>query len=543
MRFQSEPRPLGSVGDAPSQRSLTAAPTGVPSTQCWDSLRWPAFQRLSHLYVAHSFLRRYGRSLARVAVCLAAGLPLFAQSAAAIPANSVESVRSQVDELRTVLDELRTQLIASHAENESLRLDLQALREEVRQLHPAANEAAPPPSPAAEVALDQMLAAKVDEQYQTKVESGSKYHVRLSGMALFSGFTTQGAVDSLDVPETARPVGPGESNGSTGATVRQSVLSLEVFGPQWGGAKASGELKADFFGGFPATGEGITAGLIRLRTARLNLDWKNTSLVAGQDTVFFSPLSPTSLVSTAYPAFSSAGNLWTWTPQIYAEHRVALPEGSRLIIQGGVLDPLTGELPATDSDRAPTAGERSRTPAYAARLAVQHRSATIGAASYYSRQDWGFGRIVDAWAFTSDWDIPLGPWFTVSGEFYRGQAIGGLGGGATGSVVFSGAQALAASFLAPVESLGGWSQLKFKPAERLQFNLAFGKDGSFGAGLENARAAAGLVHRNASGLVNLIFQPRSNLVFSIEYRRLWTSRFWEPVSTAGHIGLGAGIIF
>src|SRR5262249_23179076 len=146
--------------------------------------------------------------------------------------------------------------------------------------------------------------------------------------------------------------------------------SLEVFGPQWAGAKTSGELKFDFFGGFPATSEGVTAGLLRLRIARLNLEWKNTSLVAGQETIFFSPLSPTSLVSSAYPAFSAAGNLWTWTPQIYCERRIALSESSRLSVQGGVLDPLTGELPA-EYEREPTAGERSRSPAYAARLAWQ----------------------------------------------------------------------------------------------------------------------------------------------------------------------------
>jgi hypothetical protein len=496
-----------------------------------------------------SYLLRNGRSLLRLGVCLAAGLPLFGQGAPPIPADSPESVRAQLQELRTLLNDLSKQLIASHAENESLRVEVQALRDDVRQLRPVvtATVPAPPPAPPsgiAEVADDQrLLAAKVDEQYQTKVASGSKYQVRLSGMALFSGFTTQGAVDNLDLPETARAIGPGESNGSTGATLRQSMLTLEVFGPRWGGAKASGELKVDFFGGFPSTAEGLTAGLLRLRSARLNLDWQNTSLMVGQDALFFSPRSPTSLVSTAYPAFSSAGNLWTWTPQIYVEHRMALSERSRLTIQGGVLDPLTGELPLTEYDRAPTAGERSRTPAYAARVAVEHQSAAIGVGSYYSRQDWGFGRNVNAWAVTADWDLPLGRWFALSGEFYRGRAIGGLGGGANGSVLFSGAQSLAASQVSPVDSLGGWSQLKFKPGERWQFNAAFGKDSSFGAGFDQSLIAAGLVHRNASGFLNVIFQPRSNLIFSLEYRRLWTSRFWEPLSTAGHLALGAGILF
>ena len=46
---------------------------------------------------------------------------------------------------------------------------------------------------------------------------------------------------------------------------------------------------------------------------------------------------------------------------------------------------------------------------------------------------------MDGWAATSDWDVPLGRWFSWSGEVYRGRAIGGLGGGPNASVLFSGA--------------------------------------------------------------------------------------------------------
>ena len=170
--------------------------------------------------------------------------------------------------------------------------------------------------------------------------------------------------------------------------MRQSLLGLEVFGPTLGRAKTRGDIQFDFFGGFPATLDGVTAGLVRLRTATVHFDWARTSIVAGQDTPFFSPLSPTSLASLAYPAFSYSGNLWTWTPQLRVERRLALSGDSSLLVQGGILDSLTGQPPYDQSYRSPQAGERSGQPAYATRLAWTRtafgRPLTVGASGYYA---------------------------------------------------------------------------------------------------------------------------------------------------------------
>jgi hypothetical protein len=363
-------------------------------------------------------------------------------------------------------------------------------------------------------------------------------------MVLLSGALTRGGVGDIDLPLTASAPAPGEPSGSLAATLRQSTVRLEVFGPRWGGATTSGDLQFDFFGGFPSNPQGVTAGLLRLRTANLRLDWQETSLVAGQDTPFFSPLSPTSLVASAYPSLSSAGNLWTWTPQLYVERRVYHSGPWTALLQAGLLDGLTGDLPVTEYERTATAGERSRMPAYAGRFALRRsggdRSAEWGAGGYYSRQNWSFGRAVDSWLVTSDWDIPLGSRASISGEIYRGRAIGGLGGGATGSVVFTGAFDDPASRVLPFDSTGGWAQFKLQPVNRVEFNAAFGKDAS---SLTGIAAASGMVHRNAAGFVNVIFQPRSNLLFSVEYRRLWTSRYWLPLRIADQIGWGAGILF
>jgi hypothetical protein len=427
---------------------------------------------------------------------------------------------------------------------QELRAEIRELREQIvalRQQMDAMRNVQPP------VAEEQeLLKAKVDDQYQTKVESGSKYRVRLSGLALMNAFSTHGAVDNLDLPTVALPRRPGDSNGAFGASVRQSRLNLEVFGPEWKGAKTTGEVSFDFFGGFPYSGTGVTEGLVRLRTATLSVDGPKTSVVAGQDIPFFSPRSPTSLASSAYPPLSSAGNLWTWTPQIRVERRYAVSENDTFSVQGGILDPLTGEFPAEYS-RTATAGERSHVPAFATRIGWQRagndHANGIGVGSYYSRQNWGFNRTVDAWAVTTDWDFALGRGFSLSGEFYRGRSIAGLGGSASGSVLFSNVNAA----VLPLNNIGGWSQLKYKPVERLEFNTAFGEDQPFRPNLSRGfgqyTVLGSPVGRNASGFVNAIYTARSNLLFSVEYRKLWTSGLFTPKRNADQISITSGIAF
>jgi len=99
----------------------------------------------------------------------------------------------------------------------------------------------------------------------------------------------------------------------------------------------------------------------------------------------------------------------------------------------------------------------------------------------------------------------------------------------------------------PLESAGGWSQLKFKPLERIEFNAAFGEDYPFHPGLQRLLAAriidGSIASRNASGFFNVIYQPRSSLLFSVEYRRLWTSRFMDPKQVADQVSVSSGVVF
>ena len=210
----------------------------------------------------------------------------------------------------------------------------------------------------------------------------------------------------------------------------------------------------------------------------VRLDWTNTSIVAGQDRLFFAPLAPTSLATLAIPALSYAGNLWAWTPQVRVEHRIVLSDASSLSFQGGILDIVTGDMPPDDYDRYPTWGEQSGQPAYAARVSWSHRmfgqDFTVGVGGYYGRQDWGFGRSVDGWAGTADLTLPLGKRFEFTGAFYRGRAVAGLGRRNWAKRPAQRLVRVPATTFRGLDSMGGWAQLKFKVKSNFEINGALG---------------------------------------------------------------------
>ena len=397
----------------------------------------------------------------------------------------------------------------------------------------------------------ELLTGKVDDQYQTKVESASKYRMRISGIVLMNLFSNQGTVDNIDLPTLAFGKPPGYSGGSFGATLRQSQLGFEVFGPRVGGARTRADLQLDLAGGFPAVPDGINSGLLRLRTATMRVDWRNTSVVAGQDALFLSPNSPTSFATLATPALSYAGNLWSWVPQVRVEHRVVLGDNSNFLFQAGILDPVNGETPAGGYYRQPGAGESARQPAYGTRVAWTHevfgQPLRVGVGGFYSRQVYGFRRRQDAWVGTSDVELPLGRQFSLSGKFYRGRALGGLYGGIGQSVLFSGDPTSQYSDLIGLNTVGGWAQLKYRPATKLEFNAAFGMDNPYARDLEHflyPQTYAGKPwSANRSGFFNVIYRPRSDLLFSAEYRRLTSSFLGASGESAGQLNLMMGVLF
>lgn len=471
--------------------------------------------------------------------------------------DTLRELQDQIRELQQAVKDLREESARFRAETIELRSERARSTAAAQASHTGESVAAATAEEnegqrIAKIEEDvQLLNGKVDEQYQTKVESASKYRVRLSGIALFNLFSNRGVVENIDNPAIARSPSGFESGSSFGGSLRQSLIGLEAFGPNIAGARTSGDVQFDFAGGFPESSNAVTFGLVRLRTARLRLQWKNTSVIGGQDGLFFAPLAPTSFASLSTPALSYAGNLWAWIPQLRVEHTIPLSDTSSVSFAVGILDGVTGEPPASDYLRTAQAGEQSGQPAYATRAAWSHTiwgsPLTLGAGAYYNRQNWGFNRSVDGWAAVSDIKIPLGRWFTLSGEFYRGRAIGGLAAATGRSVVFNGELTDPATQVLGLNSVGAWTQLKFSPTAKLEFNGAFGQDNPFASDLRRFTITEShvnsLVARNREAFANVIVRPRSDLVLSLEYRHLRTFELPRSSESADHINLSAGVLF
>jgi hypothetical protein len=487
----------------------------------------------------------------------------------------------QVRELRGVVELMRSENAQSRSEMQELRQELQDTRKLLAPLFASGNTQ---PSAATTASARQtsssgegsgepvsasqdssglgdrvqkleestaLLGSKVDEQYQTKVETASKYRARLSGIVLMNAFRNVGASNNLDLPDYAQPTPPGTSQATFGATLRQTEIGLEVFGPNLAGAKSSANVRLDFAGGFPATPNGINFGNVRLQTASLRLDWEHTSVVAGQDSLFISPLSPASFASLATPTFAYAGNLWGWTPQLRIEHRFELSPEQTLTLQGGILDNLDWEPPSDPFYRYAQAGEQSGQPSYAVRTAWSRplfgRPLILAVAGYYGRQNWSWGRFVDGWAGMTDWQIPILRRVNLSGEFYRGRGIGGLGAGIGRSVLFGGDPGGDFTPIRGLDSEGGWSQLQFEITPKLQLNAVFGQDNPFAGDVRGFATDANnfttILGRNRGTLGNLVYRPRSDLVLAAEFRRLRSFPIYSGSSVTNQVSLSMGVLF
>ena len=182
-----------------------------------------------------------------------------ATSAPGDTAGAVRDLQDQIHQLRDLVEQMRAENVQSRAEMQQLRQDLQSTRALLeRPGTPAANppaqavaQSAPPavaapasspdssaqtPAPLEERVqkLEEsttLLGSKIDEQYQTKVETASKYRARLHGIVLMNAFRNVGVSNNLDLPDFAQPASPGASQTSFGASPRSAWRFLAPIWP------------------------------------------------------------------------------------------------------------------------------------------------------------------------------------------------------------------------------------------------------------------------------------------------------------------------
>jgi hypothetical protein len=142
--------------------------------------------------------------------------------------------------------------------------------------------------------------------------------------------------------------------------------------------------------------------------------------------------------------------------------------------------------------------------------------------------------------------VPLARQFELSGEIYRGKAIGGIGGAIGQSVIVDSSPGGSYSDFWPLNAVGGWSQLKFLATSRLEFNGAFGLDNPFSDDVHWFTSPVGpygaVIAANRSEMANVIFRPRSDLLLSAEYRHLHTSQL-VGFNTADQVNVMMGVLF
>jgi hypothetical protein len=504
-------------------------------------------------------------------ILIAVQASLYAQSPGPTPASSSSSAPdAHALELERKLESISSALAQTHQQLEQSQHEMEQLREELAQIKGllaatqsgsvessssgSTGDAAKTTAAAIEDLQErqQTTEAQVKVHDQTKLESGSKYPLQVTGLILFNSFINRGIVDNIDLPEAALSNQNNTTgNGSAGATLRQTILGLQGYGPRIAGARTSANVDLDFFAGLAYSSYATSAGTVRMRTASVNLDWANDSIQAGLVGPLISPLSPTSYAMVAEPALAGAGNLWTWAPQLKYSHQIPLQSERRFQFEFGLWDPPTAGYSTNELFRIPSPSEASKQPGYESRVSYGTFSGEhplqIGFGGYYSRQSYPNNQSVDSWAATTDWRVPLGR-FEVSGEGYRGRGLGGLGGGVYKDALFGVYTATGLNAYRGLNAIGGWTQFKAHFSQSLEANASIGLDNGFAEDFHDfifppTVTATQLRARNKMVFGNVIFRPKTYLILSPEYRRIWTWPIYGTVNTADIFTLSAGYQF
>ena len=392
-----------------------------------------------------------------------------------------------------------------------------------------------------------MAESQIATHEATKVETESKYPLKVTGLVLLNGFVNTKRVDIPPDPTYAL-----SGSGSTGLSMRQTVLGFDARGPHVAGATSHADLRIDFFGS-GGNQDGYSAGgILRLRTAHASLKWSNTEVFAELDRSVIAPNEASSLVAIAQPEFAWSGDLWAWNPQVGLKHSIRLSDASHLSMQLGLIDSGDPRLPnATTATTSSTLAERSRWPGTEARIAIgngtQKEGSEFGIGGYFSPHRTSDDSRFNAWAATADARIRLGDHLQFLGSAYRGMAIGGLGAGGYVDYFYQ-YRGANTETLRPLDTVGGWTQLKIQPQEKIELNGGFGIDNPFAKEIRSSQAPAGIsgytgIARNRQVFANIIYTPSSYLLLSLEYRRLWSSYAAGSTYFSDAIGLGAGYRF
>src|SRR6202171_4935791 len=412
-------------------------------------------------------------------------------------------------------------------ENHNLAAEVRLLREEL-----AASRGAAAPAASSGVPLDERLAVqeqRIEEQAQTKVEASQRLPLTLTGMVLFNAFLNGQASNGQEYPTTASPRSGDPSVG--GATLRQSIIGLKFQGPPvLGGGHVNGSLYLDLFAGSTSS----LNHLVRLRVATVEIDWKNRSIMVGQDKPIVAPREPNSLAQVGVSPLTGAGNLWLWQPQIRFEQRVSLGRQAGLRLQAGVYQTNEPSYISRGGDAASIVpGPR---PALEGRFEFWRQFGEGArleiAPGFHTSTSHVGGASVPSHLFTMDWLIQPIAKVQLTGAFFHGENAAGLGGFDQGFTVFEGNSVTA------IGATGGWAQLSYLATKRLSFNLQGGQESDRAVDL-----LKGDISRNLMYAANAIYRLGPNVLLGLEASQVRTSYVSGPSRLNNHYDLALGYLF
>ena len=413
---------------------------------------------------------------------------------------------------------------------ENLERANRELTEEVRVLRGQAAAATPRPLSEGPELEEQVAvqSARIEEQAQTKVESGQRFPIRMKGMLLFNAFmnSTQDGVDQF--PTVAAPRGEYSYGG---ASLRQSILGFDYRGPEVFGGKLHASLLMDFFGG---SGQALDQSL-RIRTATMQIDWKTRSLTMGVDKPIFSPREPSSLAQVGVSPLTGAGNLWMWIPQVKLEQKFLLSDTSGVTAQMGIVQ--TREVPYLATTQFVVEVEPAR-PGMEGRAEFWHdfgagRRVELAPGFHVSASHVNYCNVPSR-LFSMDWLVI--PWrkLEFTGALFTGENVTHLGTGGVGQ----GFLVVGDEHVTPLPSQGGWAQLTVPVTDRLSFH--------FFGGLQDDRDAAlsaGQIARNLAFGANFFYRLAPNVIVSLETSQVRTSFIQIAHRLNNHYDLAIAYLF
>ena len=399
-----------------------------------------------------------------------------------------------------------------------LEQENRTLSEQVRALQAQLGAPAAPP-PTVEERLD-IQQQRTEEQAQTKVEASQKFPIRLAGMALFNAFMNSKQSGGVDYPVTAAPTGPGHA----GATVRQTIIGLEFGAPQtlWGG-KVNGSVYMDFFAG-------TNNSAFRIRTASIELAWKDRSVAAGLEKPIFNPREPSSLAQVGISPLTGAGNLWLWLPQVRFEQEVHLGTNNGFRAQIGAVQ--TREI----GPYAGTVTPEAARPGLEGRVNFHHRLDDDRrleiAAGFHTSTTHAAGVSIPSNVFQMDWFF--NPWkrLEFSGVFYTGENVAHLGSGTRQgfAVYYNHGYALG--------SKGGWGQLTLHALPRLDLHFFNGQVDD-----DNHDLGNGSIGKNLLFGGNAYFRLAPNVLMGLEASQVRTTILGQGTRLNNHYDLALAYLF